>query len=507
MFARQAQVIKALVVVAWCAMSLSHAATLIHFNPQGEALRVNQVTANFDASVRPLGDLTGPAPMTFSCDRGVNGNARWIDTQTWSVDFGDTLPAGISCEFKPVAGLKDATGQPLAMAASYRFNTGGPWAVEVFGGYDHRRIDEEPVFLVRAAGDLDFSTIERHVWCEATGIAEKIPVRLLPPSDKQALLKVRGKTDPNEHYRHAALRCARRFPNGADATLVWGQGIKGSTGLPTTQASRHEFKVREEFSVKVTCQRENAKSGCNPFTNLPLRFTAPVMREDAEQIRLLGPNGKTWKPEVLSYGFDEGGYGGNESEFVDHVEFKGPFPAEASFTLKVPAQIRDDAGRPLANRDRLAKVELKTADYPPLLKFAADFGIVEQKAGALLPVTLRNLDPLPAEAGLNTADGSSPGTAAKLKYVRVTTDEDVFAWKGRLAKRDWYNDRSVKSSLLRDEPTAKTMLLPKPHGAKPMEVVGIPLKEPGYYYLEAESRVLGQACLTRTRPSSSGPRR
>jgi len=474
------------------------AAELKHFNPQGEALRLNQVTANFDAPVRALGDLTGPAPLTFSCDRGVNGKARWVDGQTWVVDFVEALPAGISCEFKPVEGLKDLAGQALRMAKSYRFNTGGPWVADIFVGYDRRRIDEEAVFLVRAAGDLDFSTIEKNAWCEASGIAERIPVRLLPPADKQALLKARGITAPNEQFRYAAVRCARRLPNGADLVLNWGTGIKGASGLPTTQASRHEFKVREEFSVKVTCQRENARSGCNPFTNIPLRFTAPVMREDAEKLRLVGPGGKNWSPAVMSYGYGDGEYGNNESEFVDLVEFKGPFPAEASFTLKVPAQIRDDAGRPLANRDRLAKVEMKTADYPPLLKFAADFGIVERKAGALLPVTLRNLDPLPApigQIGLQTADGTPPGTAAQLKLLRLSTDEEVFAWKAKLRTLDWNNRRTAASSLLKNDPAAKTMLLPKPHGAKPMEVVGIPLKEPGYYYLEAESKLLGRSLL------------
>jgi uncharacterized protein YfaS (alpha-2-macroglobulin family) len=468
------------------------ATTLAHFSPEGEALRLNQVSANFDAPVLALGNLTGPAPLTFRCDHGVKGTPRWVDTQTWVLDFSAALPAGIRCEFKPVAGFKDVAGKPVTMAKSYRFHTGGPWAVNVFAGYDSRRIDEEAVFLVQAAGDIDFSTVEKNAWCWADGIAEEIPVRLLGPSDKQALLKARGITGPIEHFHYAALRCARRLPNGAKATLVWGEGIKGVSGLPTSQISRHEFQVREEFSVKVSCQRENASAGCHPFSDIALRFTAPVMREDAEQIRLIGPSNKSWKPELLSYSESEGD---ENSEFVDQVTFKGPFPAEAAFKLKVPGRIRDDAGRPLANRDRLANVELATALHPPLLKFAADFGIVEQKAGALLPVTLRNLDPLPAEPGLQTADATPPGTAASLKFVRVTTDEEVFAWKTKLRKTNWYSDRSVASSLLGTEASAKTVLLPKPHGPKPMEVVGIPLKEPGYYYLEAESRVLGRSLL------------
>lgn len=496
-----------LAAIAVIGITASQAATLTHFTPQGEILHVNQVTAQFDAPVRPLGDLAGPAPLTFVCGGAgaVTGKSRWVDVRTWAVEFGQMLPAGVSCEFKAVSGLKDAARKPLVMAPTYRFNTGGPWATHVstLHGGNHA-IDEEAVFVVQTAGDLDFSTVEKHAWCQATGIPEAIPVTLLTPAELKKLAEAGFHGGAQALPRTAMLRCARRLPNGAGVVLHWSAGIKGSSGLATSKSSQHKFQVRAEFSVSVSCQRENARAGCHPFSNIPLRFTAPVMRADAEKLRLVGPRGREWKPDVLGYSDGEGDGGDAQAEFVNHVEFKGPFPADTQFRLKAPARIRDDAGRPLDNRDRLAAVVLKTAEYPPLLKFAADFGIVEYKAGGLLPVTLRNLDALPGEADLKTPDGAPPGTAARLRVRHATSDEEVFTLFRIMAtlghdNRDLNRDRR-SLSILQGDQNAKTWLLPKPHGAKPMEVVGIPLGEPGYYVVEAESATLGRSLIERGDP-------
>lgn len=486
------------ILCSWLAFAEPALASQVsHFSPLGETGEIAQVTVGFDTPVVALGNLDAPAPMTWTCDSGVAGKARWVDGRTWAVDFEPQLAAGVSCEFLPKTGLQDLAGQSITMRPSYRFNTGGPLAREVTTvQHTLRQIDEEAVFIIRATGDLDFLSLKENVWCEVDGISEKIPVRLLALAEKRLLLD-NYQPWQQDASRLAALRCARRLPHGAKGALFWGAGIKGSTGLATRVTSRHAFSVRAEFSVKVSCQRENAKAGCNPFSDIPLRFSSPVLREDAEKLRLVGPKGRQWTPALMSWADDSDG-GGADSEFVDLVRFKGPFPAEAKFKLLVPAKIRDDARRPLANRQRLSNVELSTGEYPPLLKFAADFGIVEHKAGGLLPLTLRNLDALPAAVGLKTVDNTPPGTSSKLRLLRLTKDEDFFAWKQRLAKSRNAHERGF--SFLKDDGAAKELLLPKPHGAKAMEVVGIPLGDPGYYVLEAESRLLGNRLLGADRP-------
>ncbi|MFT3734163.1 MAG: MG2 domain-containing protein [Rhodocyclaceae bacterium] len=473
----------------------AHAAELRSFSPQGETKQVRQVKANFDVPVRPLGDPSGPSPLRGNCvgtDKPIPGTARWVDTQTWVMDFGKELPAGLKCEFTPVPDYRDASGKPVKMDAAYRFNTGGPNLRSLSTVGDSHRIDEDALFFADTTGAIDPASIERSVYCVAEGIGERIPTRLAPAAERARLLKDRNLTEDNA--RHLAyFRCARKLPAGAKVEVVWGIGVRGTSGLATTAEEKREFRVRPEFSVAVRCERENANADCTPFGNMRLDFTAPVKREDVAKIQLVGAGGRKWAAEFAEY--EEG------NEDVEGVQFSGPFPPREQFRLVVPAQIRDDAGRPLTNRNRLAGVTLKTTDYPPLLKFAADFGIVELKAGGLLPVTLRNLDSLTAgDRNLPVADGSAPQTSAKVRLLRLTTDEQVIAWLRRQneSQKDVYFDR--ETSVLKKHSNAKLMLLPKPNGPKPMEVVGIPLGQPGYYVAEGESQYLGSRLLETPKP-------
>lgn len=469
------------------------AAELKIFSPQGEAKRVRQVRANFDVPVRPLGDPSGPSPLKGQCfgsDKPIPGTARWVDTQTWVMDFGKELPAGLRCEFAAVENYKDSNGQPVRMQPVYRFNTGGPnlLSLHAAGHYSYRGIDEDTIFQADTTGPIDLASVERSVYCKAEGIGENIPVRTLAPAERTRLLKDLGFAVDADTRHIAFFRCARKLPNEAQVQVVWGIGVKSTSGLPTTQEEQQRFVVRPEFAVRVSCERENANADCTPLGNISLRFTAPVKREDVVKIQLVSNSGRKWSAALQEE--DEG------AEDVEYITFAGPFPQREGFKLTVPAQIRDDAGRPLTNRNRLAAVTLKTAEYAPLLKFAADFGIVEYNAGGILPATLRNLEALNAgDRSTPVADGSAPQTSAKLRLLRLKTDEQVIAW---LKQPDKYYDREV--SLLKKESEAKTLLLPKPNGPKPMEVVGIPLGAPGFYVAEGESQLLGTRLLESQQP-------
>ncbi|HXH08704.1 MAG TPA: hypothetical protein VNP04_02895 [Alphaproteobacteria bacterium] len=64
-----------------------------------------------------------------------------------------------------------------------------------------------------------------------------------------------------------------------------------------------------------------------------------------------------------------------------------------------------------------------------------------------------------------------------------------------IAKREvWVFDN------LSSEATPKAFQLPKPHGANPLEVIGIPLDSPGLYIVELASPRLGLSLLEKSQP-------
>ena len=68
-----------------------------------------------------------------------------------------------------------------------------------------------------------------------------------------------------------------------------------------------------------------------------------------------------------------------------------------------------------------------------------------------------------------------------------------------MARRNYEGrDKSIFGSVT--APKTKSFNLPKPNGAKSFEVVGIPLKDPGFYVVEIESEILGASLLGISKP-------
>ena len=484
------------------------------FSPQDTAKGVRQATARFSASMVPFGAPRLPDPFDVSC--AVTGAGRWIDDRNWVYDFGRDLPAGLRCSFRLKSGLADVAGQPVA-AASFVFSTGGP-AVVGSSPYDGARaIDEEQAFVLALDAAATEKSVLEHAWCDVAGVGERIDVRLLQGVEQTAVMEAnRGFVENHlrRHYRPggrayrnsdwtaaltanglplAVVQCRRRLPNDARVRLVWGKGIGAASGVATAQDQTLAFTSRPAFRARLTCTRAAKHAQCIPLLPITLSFNAPVPRAEAEKVVLRGADGKTFAPTV-----------DQDVSYVQRVVFGGPFPETAAFRIELPAEIRDDAGRTLANAASFP-LTVKTDENPPLAKFAARFGIVEANADAALPVTVRNI-----------ASATSRGTPAidgRVLRVDAASPAAVADWLQRLKtleRSEWRYDAKTGTNVpvrrvgersifgAGDKPGA--FQVPMTASAKSMEVIGIPLPRPGFYVVELASPRLGAALLGKPRP-------
>ncbi len=500
----------------WIAAALIAAAQpasalqISNVSPQGEVAHVRQVVVKFDASAIRFGDAAASAPVTLSCSdaQASQGNGRWISDREWSFDFENDLPPGVRCNVQVKAGFKSPQGMELA-ASRHSFHTGGPFVQQVRPGTS-ARIDEEQYFVLQLNGAATVASVQANVWCAVEGLGERVRVRLIEGSDRTALLKSQylDKLAAKDPLRYVTLACNRRFTPDAQVSLVFGKGVATPSGVANTVEKRFNFEVREAFAVSFSCERENAQAACLPIRPMRIEFNAPVTRSVAEGIRLKTP-GKTHQPV-----FDEPK--GDGDSVVNDVTFKPPFAEQAAFTVELPRDFIDAAGRGPVNADSFP-LPVKTGPMPPLAKFAASpFGIVERFAEPggtpLLPVTLRNV-----EAALQV-QGIKPGQVSDLQ---PKTDADIIAWFGKLQRYDRFNvsrqqaqadtqgplpkvledrdKRWVESraiSLLQGKAGVKLLDLPRPanNDPRPFEVVGIPLT-PGFHVVEIASPALGGALL------------
>jgi uncharacterized protein YfaS (alpha-2-macroglobulin family) len=468
------------------APTLAGAATIERFTPQGPVKQVRQAVAVFSAPMVPFGDLRAVAPP-FSVTCPVAGSGRWVDTRTWAYDFEKDLPGGIGCSFALTAGLKDRAGKPITGQIRFDFTTGGPAVESSRPGDGSENIDAQQAFVLELDGEATPESVAQHAAFEVDGLAQRVGVELIgTPEREQIVAALPYWLKPSGPY--VVLRARQTFPDATKIRLIWGAGIVSPAGVATDSEQVLEFETRPKFTAEVTCQRENAKADCIPLTAINIRFSAPVAWAQASAVRLTGADGAARSPVEPD----------DPADSVTWLEFAPPFPPAASFTVTLPAELRDDAGRALANA---APLTAKTAPYPPLAKFAARFGLLESKADPALPVTIRNLDPDTKGQQLRTTAERPTEWRAKLSdlyarlsgaSVRVDKPEELLPWLRRLAEAK--RDRSIFDDLPAGE-TPSGFTLPQPEGPETMQVVGLPLPAPGFYLVELTSPRLGESLL------------
>lgn len=480
------------------------------FSPQKEVAQVRQVVVKFDAPAVRFGDAKAPAPLALNCSDAdaSKGTGRWNSEREWVFEFARDLPPGVHCTAQLNQPLASVAGQPLKGTQRFQFNTGGPFVSQLWPRYG--AVDEAQIFVLQLNGPATTESLLANVWCNAEGVGERLPVRPVDGNTRETVLRHLGlaKAAAKAPQRYVAVGCPLRLTPATRMQLVYGKGVATPSGVLNQVEKRFDFQVREPFTASFSCERENAQAACLPIRPMVLRFTAPIPRQQAAAIRLRSDQ-QTYSPTLDS---DAAG-----AALVSGVSFKALFNEQTRFTLELPKDLRDDAGRALANADSFP-LAVATAAMPPLAKFAAaPFGIVERFAEPglppLLPVTLRKVEAvLPAQA---------LQLGGQVNDLQPQTDADIVRWFQRVKRYDRFfvdrkeaakdvkaalpppvsdNDvRSVQSrmvSLLQGQPGLKALQLPKPDSAdpRPFEVVGIPLT-PGFHVLELESAALGQALL------------
>lgn len=516
-----------------CLSSLAHSSEVEFFSPSGEVKKVRQVAVRFAEQMVSFGDPREVDPFDIFCP--AHGRGRWADQKNWIYDFDSDLHAGITCTFTLKKGLVSTGGKPIQGGEQFSFNTGGPAIIQSEPN-EYVPIDENQIFILGLDGAASADSIKQHAACLVEGMPEQIPVRLVTGDERKQILDLRpsfmtsyfsaifkrgrGAGQPvilgveergSERAKFLKMRdapnspivvlqCQRTLPNDATVRLLWDKGILSLSGLPTSAPQTLPFKTRSVFDAKFSCDRVNKDAGCIPALPMNLTFSGPIKTSDAENIRLVPAKGKPI-PAAISKEDRKNG-------FLESVTFPTPLPEQTDFKIVIPNNLRDDAGRVLANAGSFP-LAVRTDENPPLAKFAASFGILELNASPavppLLPVTLRNVEP---ELAGNIAGATGEDAGEKPIGGRVmhgASERDVVSWLRRLeaVDRGAFDDDDSgpgKRSVFEDSDNLIPIKVPKQFGGKAFEVVGIPLNGPGFYVVELASPRLGESLFDEKRP-------
>lgn len=479
------------------------------FSPQGSARDVRQITVRFSAPMVSLGDPRVEAPFDIAC--GSGGRGRWVDARNWVFEYRDPLPGGVVCDFTLKPGTRTIDGTPLGPAA-FRFDTGGPAIRGSLPREGDASIDERQMFLLAPDAPVDAASVPAHAYCAADGVVERIPLTVVTGDERARLLAERrpqlpgllarpdpaagrpGELTPEQQAGILVVRCARPLPYEAQIKLVWGAGVRSSTGVAGREDQSLAFRVRPDFTVRVSCDRIAKDAGCVPILPISLDFSAPIPRRLADKLNLRTRDGRVITGRTQP-----------ERGPVESVRFTGPFPEKSVLTLGLPGKLVDDSGRALANPSVLERPIVIDED-PPLVKFSASFGILEARAEPALPVTVRNVEAT-LKAALVDARSSIPRPTLDITGRVVRLDEEdarLLEWMRRVRSTGFVEGAAPgERSLLGDTAavgTTQPIEIPRPAGEKSFEVIGIPLPKPGFYVVEIASPRLGRVLNESAKP-------
>lgn len=466
------------------------------FSPQGIVKGVRQVKAVFSEQIVNFGDLNAPSPFDVKCD--AKGKGLWLDEKTWIYEFEKELTAGIKCEFTLKPEIKTLSGEKIKGQRTFSFSTGGPSIINSYPSDGSKDIHENQAFIITTDAEYEENSILSKVYCVIEGINEKIGIKIIKGNDRDKILKSAGYDGEYDNTaldlngkNYIVIQCKRSFPNNSEVKLLWGKGIKSLSGVENEKEQILTFKTREAFNIKFRCVREKPDAGCIPLLPMRLYFLSPVPIGYAEKIILKG-GGKVYKPaKYVSDYYEEDN---SKPEFIREVIFKGPFPEKTSFILEVPKDIKDEDGRVPINIKSFP-LEVKTDEYPPLAKFSARFGIIELNGDSALPLTLRNIEPEIKTRMLKIGEeklkekNEKGEVSAKVYKVSSDSESKIIDWLKKVEAA------SRRKPILKALSDTKQFGLPKPSEPKDFEVVGIPLKESGFYVVELESDILGASLL------------
>ena len=480
-------ILGALLLVSGVANAQSQQPRVVWVSPRGTVKNVRQVTAQFSEPMVPLGRAFGGA-MPFDIECPEKGSARWIDTTRWAYDFAHDLPAGVRCTFRLRADLHTLAGNAFTSRPEFHFDTGGPAVLDSMPWQGSEDIDEQQAFVLALDAEPDAASVLANATFSVEGMPERIGVKILSGADREVLLK---------HFKYfianrpvLILQAKQSFPNAAAVRLIWGKGIQTTSGVATTQDQTLGYKTRKPFEASFRCERENAHAACIPLTPMSIWFSEPIGIALAKQIALVAPDGSRSAPAISS---DDQG-----NPLISEVTFRAPFKESAQYKIELPPNILDDSGHPLSNASRFP-MTVATGEFPPLAKFSSRFGIIEA-VDPVLPVTVRNLEPEIHGHQLKVETSANEDLMTRIKATlwRMPDPDAASAldWMRKVAGAHRTDSVFAADSQV----GAREFTMPKPNGAKAFEVMGVPLKSPGFYVIELESKRLGQDLFDKDAP-------
>ncbi|MBK6769906.1 MAG: hypothetical protein IPG72_13030 [Ardenticatenales bacterium] len=354
--------------------------------PEGDVPIASQVAVTFN---RPFVDLTGnrdldavASPVQLSPQPA--GKWRWVGTQTVLFEpEGGHMPMATEYTAVIEAGTKASDGSSLLTGKTWTFTTPpprvvsvSPYASDASSSPEERNspIERRPVFVLVFDQAVDAALVVPKIALKAAG--RTAGLRLATADEVEADEAARTASAQATAGRWVAVRPTDELPLGAAIDLLVAAGVPAVEGpLTSTTAMAYHFWVYDALAAtRLWCDGQRGDGdpvkggrgtteGCEPFGGWQISFNNPLDQA------ALDPATVTVDPAVPGLVVQSWG---------DTISLRGVTKGRTTYTVRVPAGLKDTFGQSLAAE---VVATFKTGTAAPALAGPGDRIVTLDPAG------------------------------------------------------------------------------------------------------------------------------
>lgn len=454
-----------------------YAAVTAQISPKGKVETVSQIQIRFSSAMIPMGKLNASSPVLNSCSQNTSG--RWLDIKTYVIDYLSPLAPNSKCVVQTVAGLKSLSGQ-LVDKTSEDFETELAQITRIIPD-EGSTIDPEQAFVLVLNGKVSPQWVVSNIYFTFPSRGEKIPVKIIEGSDRKKIIEnaVKQNSWRKEEFKDDSLilvlKSDRVFPysennqtNAAKMYLHWSKDF--------------EFQIKQSFRATMTCTRENSNSHCLPLYPIDLVFTEPISNESLSQVYLQSPDGVRQNAKLRN---------NLKIDSSTSISFKGPFAANSEYLVVFPQDLLSTDGDKLTNQN-MFPMKVRTDDLPPLMKFTADFGVLESANSkddeVMLPMTIRHVEPSILALSQSVQSKNIYQVNGSERVLQANEFKKIIQLLNQISNKQ--DGQALNASL------ANKIEIKRSLKSADMETIGVPLKGKGLHIVQIASPILGKHLLS-----------
>jgi uncharacterized protein YfaS (alpha-2-macroglobulin family) len=304
---------------------------VLRYQPIGDVDIAPDLSVTFSQPMVPLGTLAqlDQAAVPVKVTPALKGRWRWIGTRTLRFEFTgaiDRLPMATSYNVEVPAGVASQTGNKLAAAVHWTFQTPPP-NVLTFAP-EQTTVDTTPVFIATFDQRVDPDAVIKTMTLDAAG--KRFTVRRASTAEVIANDTVHQISDDTPDGRWIAFRPTSKLPNGVGLAISIGPGTPSAEG-PRTTTTPSIHRAITYSALAVTNTGCGFGEGCRPGTSFTVEFN------NALDAKAFASKQVTITPALAA----SIGVAGNT------ITINGATKRDTHYVVHLPATLRDEFGQTL----------------------------------------------------------------------------------------------------------------------------------------------------------------